>query len=110
MRCVWTGARLAPSRLDIDHCLPWSAWPYGDLWNLMPATARVNQHIKRDKLPSCAALAAARDEITSWWETGWLANAALAKRFEREVAAALPIRPGVPLEDVFAGLESGPAG
>jgi SAM-dependent methyltransferase len=105
VRCVWTRARLAPSRLDIDHCLPWSAWPCGDLWNLMPATPRVNQHIKRDKLPSCAALAAARDEITAWWETGWLADAALAKRFEREVVAALPVRPGDPLEDLFAGLE-----
>ena len=105
VRCVWTGARLAPSRLDIDHCLPWSAWPCGDLWNLVPATPRVNQHMKRDKLPSCAALAGARDEITGWWEMGWLADAALAKRFEREVAAALPVPPGVPLEDVFAGLE-----
>jgi tripartite-type tricarboxylate transporter receptor subunit TctC len=34
--------------LDIDHCLPWSAWPCGDLWNLLPASPRVNQHLKRD--------------------------------------------------------------
>jgi hypothetical protein len=27
--CVWTGWRLGPGTLDIDHCLPWSAWPCG---------------------------------------------------------------------------------
>ena len=78
MRVDWGAIR--SSRLDIDHCLPWSAWSCGDLWNLMPAIPRVNQHMKRDKLPSCAALAAARDEITGWWEMGWLADAALAVR------------------------------
>jgi SAM-dependent methyltransferase len=45
VRCVWTGARLRPGALDIDHCLPWSAWPCGDLWNLLPATPRVNQQM-----------------------------------------------------------------
>ena len=29
LRCVWTGAKLTIEALDIDHCLPWSAWPCG---------------------------------------------------------------------------------
>ncbi len=50
LHCVWSGRRLEVATLDIDHCLPWSAWPCGDLWNLLPAHRRVNQHHKRDRL------------------------------------------------------------
>src|SRR5690606_11628308 len=63
--CVWTGARLPFATLDIDHCLPWTAWPCGDLWNLMPARSSINRNAKRDRLPSAAALAAARERIQS---------------------------------------------
>ncbi|WP_198354339.1 HNH endonuclease domain-containing protein [Sphingomonas sp. MA1305] len=66
--CVWSGSPLSMQALDIDHCLPWSAWPCGDLWNLLPADRRVNQHQKRDRLPSQATLAAARSRIIHWWE------------------------------------------
>ena len=90
VNCIWTGARLHPGMLDIDHCLPWSAWPCGDLWNLLPATPRVNQHLKRDRLPSASALAAARESIIAWWEQAWLSDLALRTRFERETLAALP--------------------
>jgi hypothetical protein len=68
VHCVWTGARLNIDRLDIDHCLPWSAWPCGDLWNLLPASRHVNQHLKRDRLPSAAVLAAAQDKLAEWWD------------------------------------------
>jgi HNH endonuclease len=97
----------APKRdsLDIDHCLPWSAWPCGDLWNLLPASPRVNQHLKRDRLPSAAALAAAREAVIGWWADAWQPNVALENRFAREVAAALPVAAGSDLEDIFAGLE-----
>ena len=40
VRCVWSGIELTPKNLDIDHALPWSVWPCGDLWNLMPPIAR----------------------------------------------------------------------
>jgi HNH endonuclease len=103
--CIWTGARLHPGMLDIDHCLPWSAWPCGDLWNLLPATPRVNQHVKRDRLPSASALAAARESIVAWWEQAWLSDLALRTRFERETVAALPVGTGGSSEDVFAALE-----
>jgi SAM-dependent methyltransferase len=107
LNCVWTGARLGigDAKLDIDHCLPWSAWPCGDLWNLLPASPRVNQHLKRDRLPSAATLSAAREKIIEWWETAWLSDEALRARYEREAAAALPIASGASSDDVFAALE-----
>jgi HNH endonuclease len=103
LRCVWTGARLGPGLLDIDHCLPWSAWPCGDLWNLLPASPRVNQHLKRDRLPSASA--GARDSIIAWWENAWLPEPTLRARFERETVAALPVTTGATTDDVFAGVE-----
>jgi hypothetical protein len=36
--CVWSNTPLRLDTLDIDHGLPWSAWPCGDLWNLFPAS------------------------------------------------------------------------
>jgi hypothetical protein len=91
--------------MDIDHCLPWSAWPCGDLWNLLPTTPRVNQHLKRDRLPSASALAGARRNIISWWEKAWFSDQALKARFDREAAAALPVQVSASPEDVFAALE-----
>jgi len=105
LRCVWTGVRLRPDAFDIDHCFPWSAWPCGDLWNLLPASPRVNQHMKRDRLPSSAALAGSHDAIVGWWNEAWQADAALGERFSREAAAALPVSADAPADDVFAGVE-----
>src|SRR5271170_6177097 len=48
--CVWSGKRLQANNCDIDHCFPFSAWPCGDLWNLMPADRVINQRKKADKL------------------------------------------------------------
>jgi hypothetical protein len=105
VRCVWTDARLRPENLDIDHCLPWAAWPCGDLWNLFPASSAVNRNAKRDRLPSAAVLAAARGSLQSWWHQAWEPDDALAGRFWREVDAALPTQASRDLDDVFAGLE-----
>jgi hypothetical protein len=105
VNCVWTGVRLGPGMLDIDHCLSWSAWPCGDLWNLLPASPRVNQHLKRDRLPSASALAGAQENIIGWWEDAWLPDPALRIRFEWEASAVLPVGTGASTEDVFAALE-----
>lgn len=105
IECVWSGVALGSARLDIDHCLPWSAWPCGDLWNLLPSDRRVNQHQKRDRLPSFATLADARPRILAWWQQAWLNDPALSDRFRREVAAALPVEPDPQLDDVYAALE-----
>ncbi|WP_010219345.1 HNH endonuclease domain-containing protein [Sphingomonas sp. PAMC 26621] len=91
IECVWSGRPLTAKTFDIDHCLPWSVWPCGDLWNLMPAHTRVNQHEKRDRLPSAAAMANARDRIIGWWDAAYLDDKALRSRFLREAAAALPL-------------------
>lgn len=102
--CCWSGKALTTKQLDIDHCLPWAAWPCGDLWNLLPADRRINQHQKRDKLPSAERLSAAQPRITAWWETAWLSEEPLRRRFEREVAAALPVQDPSSLNEVFDGL------
>lgn len=103
--CVWSGKLVTANSLDIDHCLPWSAWPCGDLWNLMPADRRVNQHQKRDRLPSQDMLSSARPRIVSWWASAWQSNEVLGARFIREAAAALPIDPEATLDGIFDGLE-----
>ena len=78
--------------LDTDHCLPWSVWPCGDLWNLMPAHRRINQRHKRDRLPSDGLLRAAAEPIQAWWWQTYLDGAGpiLPRRFVDEVAASLP--------------------
>jgi len=72
---------------------------------LLPALPHVNQHLKRDRLPSASALAGARESIIAWWQAAWLADPALRTRFERETMAALPVGSGASTDDVFAALE-----
>lgn len=92
LQCVWTARRLGRDSFDIDHCLPFSAWPCADLWNLMPAASRVNRHDKVDRLVSASLLDAARDRIAAWWDRAYLRwSEVLAERFRREAAASLPI-------------------
>lgn len=105
MECVWTGRPLKPNTFDIDHCLPWSVWPCGDLWNLMPAHTRVNQHEKRDRLPSAVAMANARGRVIGWWEAAYLDDDALRRRFLREAAAALPFADGASSSAVYDALD-----
>jgi len=105
LSCVWSGRPLSPDTLDVDHCLPWSAWPCGDLWNLLPAHRSVNRKQKRDLLPSGAALGRAREAIVGWWDGAWRADAALGPRFGREVGAALPVDGDAPSGEVFGALE-----
>lgn len=111
LHCVWSGRRLHARILDIDHCLPWSAWPCGDLWNLMPADRSVNQNSKRGKLPSHAKLIGSRDAIQAWWSGAYLHSGAdgLTNRFSVEAASSLPgIIPGngpTFADTVFGGLQ-----
>jgi hypothetical protein len=72
--CVWTGKKLKEDSLDIDHCFPWSSWPCGDLWNLLPSLRSVNQNQKSDHPPSAGRLAKARETIVGWWTTGYTHN------------------------------------
>jgi SAM-dependent methyltransferase len=89
--CVWSGKRLSAISLDLDHCLPWSAWPCGDLWNLLPADRTVNQNQKRARLPGDRLLRASKDRITHWWDAAYVSGSAvLADRFWLEAGATLP--------------------
>jgi SAM-dependent methyltransferase len=94
VECVWTGQRLRPGTLDIDHCLPWSAWACNDLWNLLPASRAVNQ-AKSGLIVAAPALEAARPRILAWWEEAYLgASPALRLRFAEEARTTLPLDQG----------------
>jgi hypothetical protein len=106
--CVWTGQRLTESQLDIDHCLPWAAWPCEDLWNLMPAHPKVNRYGKRDRLPAPEVLDRSMDRIIDWWDRAWLRHPSVAERFHIEARASLPLvhDTNVEASQVFAGLQA----
>ena len=101
--CVWSGKRLRKDSLDMDHCLPWSVWSCGDLWNLMPAHRTVNQNKKRDLLPSDSVMDAAEDRILDWWGKAYSREALLQEQFFLEAASSLPgIQPGDhALDEIF---------
>ena len=106
--CVWTGKKLREETLDIDHCFPWSAWPCGDLWNLMPAHRSVNQKQKSNRLPSAERLTRAKEIIVDWWTTGYVqnTNTLIGQRFITEARASLPGFIETPsTETIFEGLE-----
>ena len=108
LHCVWTGRRLSPDSLDIDHCFPWSAWPCEDLWNLMPSHRQTNQRDKRERLPGLGLLRASQDRIVEWWNDSYLSakNTLLPERFVTEARATLPTLGSAKVspEDVFAAI------
>ncbi|WP_426111334.1 methyltransferase domain-containing protein [Massilia sp. PWRC2] len=88
--CVWSGARLL-DQYDIDHCFPFSAWPCGDAWNLMPASKQINMQ-KSDRLVTQAALERASDSIATWWHSAFLEQEDGKRRqFFLEASQTLPI-------------------
>lgn len=90
--CVWSGKKISIGAADLDHCFPWSAWPCGDLWNLLPAARKVNQQEKKAKLPSDRILTSARSRFIDWWGEAYLAeNNVLNNRFWLESSASLPV-------------------
>jgi hypothetical protein len=108
VRCVWTGRPLGRQSLEIDHCLPWSAWACNDLWNLLPTSRRINQKSKRDRIVAAAILAAAQPAILEWWESAYVrADPARRLRFIEEARTSLPVpkERDPALEEIFAALE-----
>ena len=107
LHCVWSGNPLTKATLDVDHCFPWSAWPCGDLWNLLPASRNVNQRQKRDKLPADLTLRRAKDRIIDWWDAGYVRtdDRLLTEQFTLEASATLPTLDlkTSNLEDLLAG-------
>lgn len=105
--CVWTGRPLRPGGIEVDHCLPWSAWACNDLWNLLPASRAANQD-KGGLIVAAGALEAARPRILGWWEEAYLgADPALRRRFSEEARTTLPLAPDRPPapEELFAALD-----
>ena len=108
IQCVWSGRTLSATALDIDHCLPWSAWPCSDLWNLLPSFPAVNRHNKRELIITGAALTEAKTRILAWWEQTYVVgNSIVSARFSEEARSTLPIlRDGsASLEDLFQALD-----
>jgi len=108
LTCVWSGEPLRLGSFDIDHCLPWSAWPCGDLWNLLPSGKILNRAAKRDLIVSSAALTAAKPRILQWWESAYLnAPPPVRLRFAEEARTTLPISADGPpdLEELFQALD-----
>ncbi|MCY4170172.1 MAG: methyltransferase domain-containing protein [Bacteroidetes bacterium] len=104
--CVWTGIKLKSDNMDIDHCLPWAAWPCDDLWNLMPSSKASNRS-KSDRLPDNKIIRGAQDRIMDWWERAYFKDPHISERFLLEAKARLPSlkESGPSLDDVFFALE-----
>jgi hypothetical protein len=81
--CVWSGNKI--SQYDIDHIIPFSVWKNNDLWNLLPAQAKINNQ-KRDKIPAESLIDKRRDLITHYWQ---MLHNAKQKRFQKELRIAL---------------------
>ncbi len=105
--CIWSGRLLAEDMPQIDHCLPWAAWPCNDLWNLLPVAQSVNRD-KSDRLVTGAALADAKPRIIAWWEKAYMEGAtAVRARFAEEATFSLPVRQGgeLDLEEIFSAVD-----
>ena len=104
LHCVWTGRKLGSRSLNIDHCMPWAAWPCDALWNLLPTHKRVNQSQKGARLPSADALDDARDRICTWWQRGYVKQ--VSDRFFAEARSSLTLDSSgrVDADKVFEGL------
>jgi hypothetical protein len=102
LQCVYSGKRLTANTLDIDHCLPWHAWPCSDLWNLLPASSQLNRQ-KSDRVPSEIMLSGAQTRIQDWWAQAY--DGVLGERFRLEAQASLPlVGGGAGVEEVYAGV------
>jgi len=65
--CVWSGRPLSQNNMDIDHMLPYSVWMNNDLWNLLPAQRDLNQHKKREKIPTRTLIKKRSEIIKHYW-------------------------------------------
>lgn len=101
--CVWTGRRITPASMEIDHVIPFSLWRNNDLWNLLPAAKAVNAE-KSDRIPATGLLRRRRGAIVECWEA---ARTAFPSRFEREASAqvgTLATSRGLQLGELFERL------
>lgn len=72
LQCVWTGQALRPTGTDgkgfvVDHVIPFSLWHNNELWNLLPAAAKVNGE-KSDRIVTRNTLRAAEERVIHDWQ------------------------------------------
>lgn len=82
--CVWSGAKL--KTYDLDHLIPFSIFKNNDLWNLLPASAKINNQ-KRDKIPSVKTLLINKECILHYWHL--LHHSDYQALFEEQLEIAL---------------------
>ncbi|MEI7900886.1 MAG: S24 family peptidase [bacterium] len=70
---------------DVDHAIPFSLWHNNDLWNLLPADARINNE-KRDRLADRETLFRSREAIIGCWQ---ITRHAMPERFDLELSRTL---------------------
>jgi hypothetical protein len=77
------------------------------LWNLLPASAAVNRHGKRERIVAATALADAEELIFDWWRAAYLDDPPLRARFTEEARTTLPILKDrdPELDDLFLALD-----
>jgi len=66
--CIWSGKELKDKNYDVDHVLPFSVWFNNDLWNMLPTDRALNQHKKRDKIPTRKLIEKRADVIMHYWD------------------------------------------
>ena len=101
--CVWSGESLKD--FAVDHLLPFSLLSNNDLWNLCPASPRLNI-AKSDKVPSLRSLEASREKIIACWK---IYSEKWPTRFWRETERALgagydSANPDFSFSNAFRGL------
>ncbi|MBF0498676.1 MAG: methyltransferase domain-containing protein [Candidatus Riflebacteria bacterium] len=85
LSCVWSNQTLSHKRFDVDHVIPFSLWHNNDLWNLLPASPKVNNR-KRDKMVSRATLCSSEERVVYYWQS---AMKAYPQRFQSEMNRTL---------------------
>ncbi len=81
IECVWSGQSITMRNLNVDHVLPFSIWQNNDLWNLLPAHAKVNRD-KKDKIPAPDFIYQRKDKIIHYWK---IIHFVCRERFEKEI-------------------------
>jgi hypothetical protein len=66
--CPWTEKIIKTTEYDLDHLIPFSAYPINELWNLVPSDSYFNSHGKRDRLPSFAKMTQATPIIAETYK------------------------------------------
>ena len=71
LRCVWSDQPLNPNTLDIGHMFSWLHGRAVISGTFSLRHRRVNQRLKRDRLPSASTMSRGKARIMGWWEQAY---------------------------------------